>query len=61
MFVTLKTFENPNIEIIKVETLYKRDHQYFWKIILKWENLRDFLQNIKKEILKNKDLAVIFE
>jgi hypothetical protein len=29
MFVTLKTFENPNIEIIKVETLYKRDHQYF--------------------------------
>lgn len=61
MFFALKKFENPNIEITKVETLYKRDHQYFWKIILKGENIRDFLQNIKKDILKNKDLAVIFE
>ena len=61
LFEMLKSFPQDEIEIIKIETLYKRDHQYFGKIILKWNNLRFFLQNIKSEIFKNKDLAVIFE
>jgi primosomal protein N' (replication factor Y) len=48
-------------EIIKVENVIKRDNQYFSKIIIKWHNIRDFLQNIKKEIFKNKDLVLIFD
>lgn len=53
---------NPwDFEIIKVETTIKRDNQYFSKIIIKWHNVRDFLQNIKKEIFSQKNLVVIFE
>ncbi len=48
-------------EIIKIDTPTKRDNQFFTKIIIKWNQIRKFLQNIKWEILKNKDLVVIFE
>lgn len=48
-------------EIIWVEKSIKRDNQYFAKIIIKWLNIRDFLQNIKTDILKNKNLVVIFQ
>lgn len=50
-----------NLEIIKLNNYTKRDNQYFWKIIIKWQNIRQYLQNYKKEILSNKDLVVIFE
>lgn len=60
--IKLDTFNTLwNYEIITVENTIKRDNQYFSKIIIKWWNIRLFLQNIKKEILKNKDLVVIFE
>lgn len=58
---TLDSYNSGNFEIIKIDTPTKRDNQFFTKIIIKWENIRNFLQNIKWEILKNKDLAVIFE
>lgn len=57
----LDRFNTWKYEIIKIDTPIKRDNQFFTKIIIKWENIRNFLQNIKWEIFKNKDLAVIFE
>lgn len=48
-------------EIIKFWFTTKRDNQYFSKIIIKWNWIRDFLQPFKKEIFSNKDLVVIFE
>lgn len=58
---TLDRFNTGNFEIIKIDTPTKRDNQFFTKIIIKWFDIRNFLQNIKWEILKNKDLVVIFE
>lgn len=58
---TLDNFNTWNFEIIKIDTPLKRDNQFFTKIIIKWIGIRNFLQNIKWEILKNKDLVVIFE
>lgn len=57
----LDSFNDTSLTITKVDTLSKRDNQYFWRIIIKGNNIRDFLQNIKKEILSNKDLVVVFE
>lgn len=50
-----------NIEIIKVPNPSKKYNQYYYKIIIKWDNVRDFINCIKKEILKNSWLIVIFE
>lgn len=58
---TLDQFNTWKLEIIKIDIPIKRDNQFFTKVIIKWENIRNFLQNIKWEILKNKDLVVIFE
>lgn len=58
---SLDNFNTGKFEIIKIDTPIKRDNQFFTKIIIKWTNIRKFLQNIKWEILQNKDLAVIFE
>jgi hypothetical protein len=57
----LERYNNWNYEIIKIDGITKRDNQYFWKILIKWIHIRQFLQNIKQEIFKNKDLVVIFE
>ncbi len=50
-----------NIEIILNKQSFKKYNQYFIKIILKWDNLRDFILNIKSEIFRNSNLSVIFE
>ena len=50
-----------NIEIILNKQTFKKYNQYFVKIILKWNNLRNFLENIKYEIFRNSNLTVIFE
>jgi hypothetical protein len=50
-----------NIEIILNKECFKKYNQYFIKIILKWDNLRDFIKNIKNEIFRNSNLSVIFE
>ena len=39
----------------------KRYNQFYYKIIIKWNKLRDFIQCIKAEIFKNSWLIVIFE
>ena len=57
----LDIINNWKYEIIQVKQTTKRNNQYFSKIIIKWVNIRDFLENIKKDILLNKDLALIFE
>ncbi len=52
---------NKRIEINLVPNPSKRYNQYYYKIILKWENLREFLNEIKPEIFRNSALVVIFE
>lgn len=49
------------IEIILNKQSFKKYNQYYISIILKWNNLRDFITNIKSEIFKNSNLSVIFE
>ena len=49
------------IEIIFVENSFKKFNKFHYKIILKWQNLRYFLKNIKTEIFNNWNLSLIFE
>jgi len=49
------------IEIILNKKSFKKFNKYHIKIILKWDNLRDFLENIKTEIFRNWNLSVTFE
>lgn len=49
------------LEINMVPNPTKKYNQFYYKIIIKWENLRDFLKLIKPEIMKNSWLSVIFE
>ncbi len=57
----LKNINNKNIEIILNTSARKKYNTYHYKIILKWNNLRNFLENIKNEILKNSNLSLKFE
>lgn len=57
----LDKLNNWDFEITRIENTIKRDNQYFSKIIIKWHNIREFLQNIKKDVLSNKDLVLIFD
>jgi len=50
-----------DIEIKLVPNPTKRYNQFYYKIILKWNNLRNFINNIKSEIMRNSSLVVIFE
>jgi primosomal protein N' (replication factor Y) len=49
------------IEIILNKKSFKKHNQYYLKIILKWDDLRSFITNIKSEIFRNSNLSVIFE
>lgn len=49
-----------NIEIIYNEIVFRKNNKYHIKIILKWDNLRIFLENIKAQIIKNSDLSLSF-
>ncbi len=51
---------NEDIEIIKVDTPFKKYSKYHYKIILKWIDLRQILNEIKNDIFKDKNLSVIF-
>lgn len=55
--------ENSNklIDIKLVPNPTKKYNQFYYKIIIKWVNLRDFINKIKPEILRNSWLIVIFE
>lgn len=48
-----------DIEIIFTENSFKKYNQFYYKIILKWKNLREFLENIKKEIFSESNLSLI--
>lgn len=50
-----------NYEIIMTHNSFKKYNQYYFKIIIKWDNMRDFIKNIKSDILKNSSLSLIFE
>jgi len=47
-------------EIIFNKTPFKKYNTYHYKIIIKWKNLRSFLENIKNEVFKNSNLNIIF-
>lgn len=49
------------IEINLIKTSFKKYSMFHFKIILKWNNLRKFLEIIKYEIMRNKNLVLIFE
>lgn len=53
--------EEKNIEIIFIENSFRKYNKFHYKIILKWENLRNFLENIKTEIFRESNLSLIFE
>ncbi len=48
------------VEIIFNEKAIKKINQYYYKIIIKWEKIRDFIEKIKPEIIRNSGLVVIF-
>lgn len=48
-------------EIIFIPNPTKKYNQYYYKIIIKWELIRNFISKIKPEIMKNSSLVVIFE
>ncbi len=53
--------ENNQYDITLVPTPLRRYNQYHYRLILKWKNIKEFLQNIKHEIMRNGKLIVIFE
>lgn len=53
--------KDKNIEITLTPNPNKRYNQYYYQIIVKWENLREFISCIKYEILRNSGLNIIFE
>ena len=48
-------------DITLVPSPIKRYNQYHYRIILKWKDIKKFLQSIKHEIMRNGKLVVIFE
>lgn len=52
---------NKNIDILLVPNPTKKHNQFYYKIIIKWDNLRDFITCIKTEIMRNSWLVVIFD
>jgi len=55
-----KNTEN-RFDIILISKSFKKYNQFFYKIIIKWDNIRNFVKNIKNDIFKNSNLVVIFE
>ena len=58
----LKNYEkNEEISEILLNPNYqKKYNQYYYRIIIKWTNLRNFIECVKGEIFRNKELVVIF-
>ena len=48
-------------EIIFNQKSLKKVNQYYYKIIIKWNNVRNFIEKIKPEIIRNSGLVVIFD
>lgn len=57
----LDSIEKSNdLELTMNNTPFKRKNEYFYNIIVKWSDVRNFLKSIKREILLNPWLKVIF-
>lgn len=48
-------------DILLVSLPFKKNNQFHYKIIIKWEEIRDFLKNIEKETFRNSKLSVIMD
>ncbi len=60
--IKLDFIDNESLyEITMTHNSFKKYNQYYFKIIIKWNNIRDFINNIKSDILKNSNLSLIFE
>ena len=55
-----ENIKNKNIEIILSKTNFKKHNQYFNKIILKWENIKNNIDFLRSEIFKNPNLTISF-
>lgn len=53
--------KDKKIEIKMLDKVMKKYNSYFSKILLKWDDLRWFLECIKWDILRNSNLVVIFD
>lgn len=53
--------KNSEIEINLSSKSFKKAGNYHHKIIMKWNNLRDFLEVVRYEIIKNPRLSITFE
>jgi primosomal protein N' (replication factor Y) len=49
------------VEIIFNKKSIKKINQYYYKIIIKWDKVRNFIEKIKPEIIRNSGLVVIFD
>ena len=58
--VNTTNFEN-QYHILMTPGSFRKHNQYYFKIILKWNNVRNLLDTIKKDIFQNSQLSVIFE
>lgn len=62
LFNKIKKYDNENkYDIILAPNYFRKNNQYFYKIIIKWDDINNILNNIKSDIFKNADLAIIFE
>jgi len=61
MYDFLNERQDETVQLTLVDKAIKRNNQYFSKIVLKWENLRNFIEPLRKEILQNSDFNVNFE
>lgn len=57
----LKNIKEDWIQIIKNSNYAKRNNVFILKISVKWNNLRSFLQNIKKDIFRDRSLNIEFK
>lgn len=53
--------QDKKIDISLSSKWFKKNWNYYHKIILKWENLREFLEIIRYEVIKNPKLSLTFE
>ena len=53
--------EKKEIQIILNPNYSKKYNQFYYKIIVKWNNLKNYLECIKNDIFRDSNLIVIFD
>ena len=59
--LNLEKSNHKDIQIKLITNPSRKYNQYYYKIIIKWHNLKNFIKCIKNEIIRNSWLVVIFE